>query len=61
MVIRLYYTVLRSFSSLQTRSLCMSKAMGKVEPFEQKIERIVSDKRRGLQRTQRQKEQETQK
>lgn len=39
----------------------MSKAMGKVEPFEQKIERIVSDKRRGLQRTQRQKEQETQK
>ena len=29
--------------------------MGKVEPLDQKIERIVSDKRRGLQRTQRQK------
>jgi len=36
------------------------QAMGKVEPFEQKIERIVSDKRRGLQRTQRQKEQDLQ-
>eukprot|EP00435_Cladocopium_sp_Y103_P012955 s3346_g3.t1 len=34
------------------------QAMGKVEPLEQKIERIVSDKRRGLQRTQREKEEE---
>lgn len=32
--------------------------MGRVEPLEQKIERIVSDKRRGLQRTQREKEEE---
>lgn len=34
------------------------QAMGKVEPLEQKIERIVSDKRRGLQRTQREKEED---
>jgi hypothetical protein len=34
------------------------EAMGRVEPLEQKIERIVSDKRRGLQRTQREKEEE---
>ncbi|CAK8985650.1 unnamed protein product [Durusdinium trenchii] len=33
----------------------VKQAMGKVEPLEQKIDRIVSDKRRGLQRTQRQK------
>ena len=32
--------------------------MARVEPLEQKIERIVSDKRRGLQRTQREKEEE---
>ena len=32
--------------------------MGKVEPLEQKIDQIVSDKRRGLQRTQRQKAEE---
>lgn len=34
------------------------QAMGRVEPLEQKIERIVSDKRRGLQRTQREKEED---
>lgn len=33
----------------------VKQAMGKVEPLEQKIDQIVSDKRRGLQRTQRQK------
>lgn len=41
-----------------THPIFAGEAMGRVEPLEQKIERIVSDKRRGLQRTQREKEEE---
>ncbi|CAJ1333163.1 unnamed protein product, partial [Effrenium voratum] len=39
----------------------VKQAVGVVEPLEQKIERIVWDKKRGLQRTERQKQQDMRK